>query len=231
MSSSSAFLSALKALALSGLLFACNPKIGDDCSTSTDCSSSGTRSCDTKMPGGYCTVFNCEPDSCPGEAACIGFVLSVSTLLECANPGESRELRTFCMRRCSNDGDCRSGYKCINLNEEGNAYSSALVDKKRSSGWVCALEYAAMPAVDERSVAVAEYCTAGTFVDDGYYDLSTGGQGSGGQGSGGQGSGGQGSAGEAGASQGGGSSGSSTAALGGGASGGSSSAATAGTSL
>ncbi|MFW5740185.1 MAG: hypothetical protein ACOC1F_07450, partial [Myxococcota bacterium] len=54
-------------------MLGCNPKIGDDCTNSTDCSVSGDRLCDTTQPGGYCTVFNCEPDMCPEEAQCVAF--------------------------------------------------------------------------------------------------------------------------------------------------------------
>ena len=50
----------------------CAPKIGKSCTSSTDCSQLGDRLCDTTQPDGYCTIFNCEPDTCP-EAVCVGF--------------------------------------------------------------------------------------------------------------------------------------------------------------
>src|SRR5258705_13828561 len=53
------------------LAVGCSPKIGDKCSVSTDCSVQGDRLCDPTQPGGYCTVFNCEPDRCPDESVCV----------------------------------------------------------------------------------------------------------------------------------------------------------------
>ncbi|HKO50071.1 MAG TPA: hypothetical protein VJV79_20210, partial [Polyangiaceae bacterium] len=41
-----------------GLALGCTPKIGDDCSVSTNCSTTGDRLCDITQPGGYCTKFN-----------------------------------------------------------------------------------------------------------------------------------------------------------------------------
>ena len=64
-------LPALAALALAPVL-GCTPNIGNKCSLSTDCSQLGDRLCDTTQPGGYCTVFNCEPDQCP-NAICVAF--------------------------------------------------------------------------------------------------------------------------------------------------------------
>ena len=49
-------------VATASVLAGCSAEIGDDCSNSTDCSSTGDRLCDTTQPGGYCTLFNCEPD-------------------------------------------------------------------------------------------------------------------------------------------------------------------------
>ncbi|HMR78024.1 MAG TPA: hypothetical protein PKD61_23100, partial [Polyangiaceae bacterium] len=60
-------------LALVCGLYGCKPEIGDECSVSTDCSNAGERLCDTTLPGGYCTIFNCEPGTCPDEAGCVAF--------------------------------------------------------------------------------------------------------------------------------------------------------------
>jgi hypothetical protein len=100
--------------ALVGVLAACTPKIGDTCTISTDCSTRGDRLCDTAQPGGYCTQFNCQKNSCPDQAACV--------LFEAAIPGcdyndrsgasGSRVARSFCVAMCSSDSDCRSGYVC-----------------------------------------------------------------------------------------------------------------------
>src|SRR4051812_5642397 len=52
---------------------ACSREIGDDCSTAADCDPKGSRVCDLSQPGGYCTVVNCDENSCPSESACIRF--------------------------------------------------------------------------------------------------------------------------------------------------------------
>jgi hypothetical protein len=81
----------------------CAPSIGDSCSNSTNCSVNGDRQCDLSQPGGYCIVFDCQPDRCPNDAVCVRF-----------SPDEPRHSVVACMRRCSSDGDCRSGdgYRC-----------------------------------------------------------------------------------------------------------------------
>ena len=73
---------------LSALSVACGHKIGDECQTSVDCSQGGERLCDITQPGGYCTVFNCEPDTCPEESACIAFGASLSTAPACRDPNQ-----------------------------------------------------------------------------------------------------------------------------------------------
>jgi hypothetical protein len=123
----------LVCLSLSLALAACGEEIGDSCSLSTDCSSTGTRICDTNSPGGYCTVIGCDVGTCPEEAVCVRFfpVTSsnrvcdpavedisenactadeVCTIQKICSPRNS-EVR-FCMRTCGGDGDCRSEYEC-----------------------------------------------------------------------------------------------------------------------
>jgi hypothetical protein len=110
----------------------CKPKIGEDCATSTDCSISGDRLCDITQPGGYCTVFNCEPNGCPTEAACVAF--SEGT---CSAPVVStRFRRTFCVRECEDDGDCRGGYQCLDLSQDS---SRRIVDTNSAGRRICAL--------------------------------------------------------------------------------------------
>lgn len=101
-------------LAIAALAIGCTPKIGDDCSSSADCSVQGDRLCDTTQPGGYCTIFNCEPGTCPeDEAVCVAFNDSV-----CDDPLRTpRFRRTFCMKRCDDDGDCRNGYACVDMGD------------------------------------------------------------------------------------------------------------------
>jgi hypothetical protein len=90
---------------------ACAPRLGDGCKTSTDCSATGTRICDTAQPGGYCTIANCKPGECGEEGVCVRF-----------RPNEPRLASTYCMAKCSNNGDCdRDAYVCrsaATVNEE-----------------------------------------------------------------------------------------------------------------
>ena len=103
-------------LALS--LAACRPEIGDPCETSTDCSPTGERLCDVTQEahGGYCTIFNCEPGECPEEAVCVKFGDARSPVEGCEDPlGAGPYARTFCMKTCGENNDCREsdGYKCL----------------------------------------------------------------------------------------------------------------------
>ncbi|MEO7033852.1 MAG: hypothetical protein ABI548_08215 [Polyangiaceae bacterium] len=106
----------LVAALLAAFAFGCTPKIGDSCTTSTNCSAAGDRLCDITEPGGYCTVFNCEPDSCPADSVCINFGTRLSPVNDCslANSNSPYQ-RSFCMASCSSSGDCRGGYDCVDL--------------------------------------------------------------------------------------------------------------------
>lgn len=99
----------LASLALFALAGGCAPRIGDGCYNQTNCSINGDRVCDITQPGGYCTVFDCSPDTCPDDAVCVRF-----------EPDTPRLSRNVCMRRCSSGGDCRQdkGYTCVG-NETG----------------------------------------------------------------------------------------------------------------
>ena len=88
----------------------CQQNIGDSCSGSSDCSQTGERQCDLSQPGGYCTVFSCDPDTCP-QGACVEWRFI-----------PSRTAETWCMQTCSDDGICRSQYSCVlpaQINMEG----------------------------------------------------------------------------------------------------------------
>ena len=85
------------AAALLGVASGCGRDIGAACTASINCSQMGDRVCDTSMPGGYCSVFSCEPDTCPTEAACIAFRQWPSAVSACEDPSDTRMLRTFCM--------------------------------------------------------------------------------------------------------------------------------------
>lgn len=96
-------------------------------------------------PGGYCTVFGCDYSTCPDEAVCVKFFTSSFSNRKCNNTAEcengvhegappreydgsldeqcgisgfcvsrSSEFR-YCMKTCSNNGDCRDKYECRDL--------------------------------------------------------------------------------------------------------------------
>jgi len=120
------------------VLWSCQPEIGDSCANASDCSQQGERTCDTTLPGGYCTKFGCSADSCPSEAACIGYQTLVSIAPECASlQVRPRLQRTACMLSCAKDGDCRSGYVCVDM-AQTNPWGALLIDR-RGSGKVCTL--------------------------------------------------------------------------------------------
>ncbi len=120
-------LSAIAAFALAGIS-GCAPSIGDSCGNSTNCSVNGDRQCDLSQPGGYCTVFDCQPDQCPNDAVCVRF-----------NPTEPRLAVIACMRRCSSDGDCRSGdgYRCRGAAELAPSLSAEVTDLDPPDGRFC----------------------------------------------------------------------------------------------
>ena len=99
----------------------CKEHIGDSCGNSTDCSVTGERQCDLAQPGGYCTVFSCDPDTCP-EGACVEWRFI-----------PSRTAETWCMKTCDNTGDCRFEYSCVlpaNLTMNGEFDPELPVDER-----------------------------------------------------------------------------------------------------
>jgi hypothetical protein len=122
----------LVAAGLIAALSGCSPKIGDHCVLNTDCGTSGTLVCDTSLPNGYCTQFNCTPDVCQNKAACVA--------LEPALPGcpyddyhsPSRTSRTLCLAQCQSDSDCRQndGYVCEDPRQP--PWSAAIIDDVQS---------------------------------------------------------------------------------------------------
>jgi len=137
--------------ALIALAGACKPKIGDDCKLSTDCSAAGDRLCDITAPGGYCTMFNCEPGTCPdGESLCVEFGATRGSAEQCRNQqSPSPYSRTFCMQTCDETGDCRSGYVCADLSRRDNDWDAVLIDKGRGNK-ACVVPYERPRAVDEQ---------------------------------------------------------------------------------
>ena len=88
-----ALLAALIPLAV--LAPACSPLVGDACEDSTDCGRS--MFCELSLPGGYCTLENCDNKNCPDDGVCIRFDEDVS----------------WCMQPCESNGDCRDDYTCV----------------------------------------------------------------------------------------------------------------------
>lgn len=80
----------------------CGSSIGDACTTNLDCGTG--RICDRSQPHGYCTKTPCLDTGCASEAVCVEFSNSES----------------YCMLKCSHDGDCRTEYTC-SLGQETSA--------------------------------------------------------------------------------------------------------------
>lgn len=132
------------------LAIGCAPEIGAHCTNSNDCSQNGDRLCDTTQRGGYCTIFNCDPTSCPSdESICIQFGSVLSTVGNCPDPQRpSPQARTFCMATCEDNGDCRGGYRCTDLGEP-NAWGATVVERNPNTTKVCIEPQAATPIDDE----------------------------------------------------------------------------------
>jgi hypothetical protein len=87
--------------------------------------------CDITAPGGYCTVFSCEPGTCPeDESLCVEFGEQRSPYCEDAQ-APSPYARTFCMAVCEKNSDCRTGYVCADLSTPGNDWGALLIDTNR----------------------------------------------------------------------------------------------------
>jgi hypothetical protein len=137
-----------------GLLFGCEVEIGDECTTAADCSQEEPRLCLTQAlegyPGGYCTVFNCDPGTCPGEAVCVGYRSSLSDTAECGGAfAETRLQRTFCMKSCGSSSDCRSGYACLDLGED-DPWGAVILEREGRNTKVCALAYSGPELPEDR---------------------------------------------------------------------------------
>ena len=128
----------------------CKAKIGDSCSLSTDCSATGDRLCDTSQPGGYCTLFNCEPGRCPDEAVCVAFrVVADGTDATCDDPQRwARFERSFCERTCGSNSDCRAGYTCANEAALTMTWNAKIAEPDQSAN-VCVPTPTAAPATSQ----------------------------------------------------------------------------------
>ncbi len=143
----------LSLVALAG----CQPEIGDSCDVDSDCSQSGERICDSTQAGGYCTIFGCDPTSCPeDESVCIGFGTTTTTAGDCNGSGNvSPYARNFCMARCDGDGDCRGGYICVDMAKE-NPWGADVITSDPDTTKVCVLPFSGseLPSNQE-----SEYCS------------------------------------------------------------------------
>jgi hypothetical protein len=126
-------------LGFAAFTLACQPSIGDSCALHSDCSQTGDRICDPTFPGGYCTIFNCEPGSCPSEAVCVAFYTTPSERRECADPTDRRFERTFCMKNCTTNGDCRGGYDCVEYGHADNGVAAVVVERGSYNSRVCTI--------------------------------------------------------------------------------------------
>lgn len=148
------------ALALSAI--GCLPKIGDDCTTSLDCSQQGDRLCDTSQVNGYCTVFNCEPDTCPDSAVCVAFNHTLDPACGPYDDGSwPRFERTFCVAGCNEDSDCRDGYACIAAVDQGGF----VVDKEKPRDKVCLVVLSVQPVTTPNIPGVCGPGNPGTLPD------------------------------------------------------------------
>src|SRR5258708_448988 len=87
-------------VALAVFLLGCQPSIGDHCLKSTDCSATGARLCDTSQPNGYCTIFNCQPNRCPSESACVETNAAIFGCAYDDRHAPSRLSRQLCLKKC-----------------------------------------------------------------------------------------------------------------------------------
>jgi hypothetical protein len=119
-------------LVLAGVgITGCKQNIGDACTSSTDCSVTGERQCDLAQPGGYCTVFSCNPDTCP-QGACVEWRFI-----------PSRTAETWCMKTCDTDSWCRREYWCVfpsEINMDGD-WEADLPEEERVARIVDLDEY------------------------------------------------------------------------------------------
>jgi hypothetical protein len=141
---------ALAGALVAAVLAGCAPKIGRQCTMSADCSQNGDRLCDTTQPDGYCTIFNCEPDTCPpDESVCVGF-----SEASCPNLRSSvRFERTFCMATCGSNSDCRAGYVCQDMGAQ-------VVDADPSTRSVCVVAASFAPITFSADAGV---CQPGSY--------------------------------------------------------------------
>ena len=120
-------------------LVACHAEIGDDCTYDADCSPNMDRNCDSNQPGGYCLIIGCGPDECPGEASCVEFTTPCPTGQGYGDDSEKCDLieanrgRTYCLKHCNKDSDCRSRYVC----EKPETLHATIIDFSGNETKIC----------------------------------------------------------------------------------------------
>ena len=82
-----------------GLWGGCENAVGDPCIADSQCGLSKT--CDLQSFEGYCTIPDCEEETCPNGSLCVEF----------------KNAQRFCMATCTQNDECRDGYTCIILEE------------------------------------------------------------------------------------------------------------------
>ena len=121
------------------LLYACTSEIGDECQYDNECSPSLDRNCDRTQPGGYCLIIGCGPDECPPEAACVEYTTPCPNGEEYEGDSQkcwqlkSNRTRTYCLKHCKKNSDCRGGYECQKV--EKNA--AVVIDFKHEREKIC----------------------------------------------------------------------------------------------
>jgi hypothetical protein len=113
-------------------LTGCSPHVGAKCNVNTDCSLQGTLVCDNSAPYGYCTSFNCAPDSCQNEAACVLMTPSVPGCPYDDYNSPARTGRSMCLQQCHKNSDCRTneGYVCADPREP--PWNALIIDDDQS---------------------------------------------------------------------------------------------------
>ena len=81
-------------------MIGCANSVGDACIADSQCGAS--QICDIRSFEGYCTVVDCEENTCPGGSVCVEF----------------KNAQTYCMAICTQTDECREGYKCIEVEDE-----------------------------------------------------------------------------------------------------------------
>jgi hypothetical protein len=151
-------LSLVSMCALGTGLTGCSAHIGARCNLNTDCSLQGTLVCDTSEPDGYCTLFNCAPDSCQNKAACVMLNASIPGCSYDDYAAPARTGRTMCLEQCHKDSDCRTsdGYVCADPRQP--PWNAVIVDDDQSQ-LVCVVapvEYDGGPAASFADAAVCQ---------------------------------------------------------------------------